>query len=298
MITTSLTNNNLTILIIDENGESKTYSANSSHPKWSEILDAINEKNEELIPRLLDTANSIMKYSNGNISIERGNLLYKGVSIGGVVVDRILEFYAKNLPFETIVRFLEKLLSNPSRRAIDELYKFLEHKNMPIIPNGNFLAYKGLTDDYWSIRSGNLTLLSGKVNEGGQIYNGIGEEIECVRTQVCDDSSIGCSTGMHAGSLSYAQEFAGRGGKVVIVEINPADVVSIPVDCEHQKLRTCKYKVVAEFERALDDTYTSEYDDSSEEYDNDDDNDDNYDDDYSDYDDDDDSHYDDGEIDY
>jgi hypothetical protein len=35
------------------------------------------------------------------------------------------------------------------------------------------------------------------------------------------------------------------------VEINPADVVSIPTDCNFQKLRTCKYKVVAEHELPL-----------------------------------------------
>jgi hypothetical protein len=31
----------------------------------------------------------------------------------------------------------------------------------------------------------------------------------------------------------------------MIVEVNPADVVSVPKDCSCQKLRTAKYKVVA-----------------------------------------------------
>jgi hypothetical protein len=279
MITTSLTNNNLTIIIDNENAESETYSVNSSHPKWSEILEATRTKNKELILKLLDTAGSILKYSNGDITIDKGNLFYKGVQIGGVVVDRILDFHSKNLPFETIVRFLKKLLNNPSKKAKYELYKFLEHKNMPLTPDGNFLAYKGLTNEYWSIHSGNLTMISGKVNERGQIFNGIGEEIECERNQVCDDRNVGCSTGIHAGSLSYAKNFAGS-GKIVIVEINPSDVVSVPIDCEHQKLRTCKYKVIAEFERALDDTYTSDYSSplSDEDYDEDYDEDEDYDD--------------------
>ena len=37
----------------------------------------------------------------------------------------------------------------------------------------------------------------------------------------------------------------------MVVEINPADVVSVPNDCDCQKLRTSKYKVVAHFERKL-----------------------------------------------
>ena len=35
-------------------------------------------------------------------------------------------------------------------------------------------------------------------------------------------------------------------GKVVIVKVNPKDVVSVPHDCNCQKLRTCAYTVVAE----------------------------------------------------
>jgi hypothetical protein len=62
---------------------------------------------------------------------------------------------------------------------------------------------------------------------------------------------------------------------MVLVEIDPADVVSIPTDCEFQKLRTCRYKVVAEYERPLDEhVYESRFstendDDVDEEWDDD-----------------------------
>ena len=47
------------------------------------------------------------------------------------------------------------------------------------------------------------------------------------------------------------------------VEIDPSDVVSVPLDCDCQKLRTAKYKVVAlheTIERPLDDGIYGEYD--------------------------------------
>ena len=116
--------------------------------------------------------------------------------------------------------FMQNLIDNPSKRAIDELYLFLEHK-MPITPEGTFIAYKGLREDYYSITSGKLELLHGKVDEQGHIFNGIGETIECVRNNVCDNKDISCSTGLHAGSKEYATGFAQ--GKVVRVEINPKD---------------------------------------------------------------------------
>ena len=66
--------------------------------------------------------------------------------------------------------------------------------------------------------------------------------------------------GFHAGSLDYAEGF-GRGGNLMIVEINPADVVSVPNDSDCQKLRTCKYKVVSLFKRKLVEPLCDEYGD-------------------------------------
>jgi hypothetical protein len=53
--------------------------------------------------------------------------------------------------------------------------------------------------------------------------------------------------------VDYAKNFMDRDGHLMLVEINPADVVSIPTDCQFQKLRTCKYKVVGEYEIDLND---------------------------------------------
>jgi hypothetical protein len=55
----------------------------------------------------------------------------------------------------------------------------------------------------------------------------------------------------------------------MIVEIDPADVVSVPHDCNCQKLRTTKYKVVSHhetIERPLDQMLVDDYydDDSLE----------------------------------
>ena len=81
------------------------------------------------------------------------------------------------------------------------------------------------------------------------------------RNKVDDNKDVGCSKGLHAGTLEYASGYACDNDKLVLVEIDPADVVSIPTDCEFQKLRTCKYKVVAEYERPLTEAvYPSQYD--------------------------------------
>ena len=130
-----------------------------------------------------------------------------------------------------------------------------------------------MQNDYYSIRAGNITLLKGIVRDGN-IYNAPGQEIVAKRNEVCDDKELGCEAGLHAGSVEYATDYA-SGRKVVIVEIDPANVVSIPTDCNCQKLRTCAYKVVGELpvekKAGLGDDYCDDYCDCDDDSDNNDD---------------------------
>jgi len=123
------------------------------------------------------------------------------------------------------------------------LYNFLQHEGLPITDHGTFLAYKGVRDDMFSC-TGNLKtrVLQGVVDGTGRIYNGVGETIEVERKDVDDNCNITCSHGLHAGSHEYASGF---GNVTVLVEIDPADVVSIPTDYDGQKARVCKYSVVS-----------------------------------------------------
>jgi hypothetical protein len=140
-----------------------------------------------------------------------------------------------------------KLNLNPSKRAVDELYTFLEHKNLPLTDTGNFLAYKAVRNNFTDKHT-------------GKFLNTVDSVLEMPRNKVDDNKEVGCSYGFHAGTVEYALGFACGDDKLVLVEINPADVVSIPTDCNFQKLRTCKYKVVGEYERPLEEAiYPSRY---------------------------------------
>jgi hypothetical protein len=231
----------------------KQYTADSSHNGWDAALEAIRNDNADALVKAIDVKNAVASYTVGNVRVVGNSVFYGTTRLGDSVVQRVLDFMNNNLDVTPFLKFLNKLHSNPSSRAVQELYSFLQHKNMPITSDGNFRAYKGLREDFYSISSGTLTLLQGKADTAGRIYNGVGETIECVRNGVDDNKDNTCSYGLHAGSLEYASGFAQ--GKLVIVEINPADVVSIPSDCNGQKLRTCKYTVVAEYEQPLDSVY-------------------------------------------
>jgi hypothetical protein len=137
----------------------------------------------------------------------------------------------------------------------------LNVKELPIDEEGYFYAFKGVESDFWSISGNTRTVVrKGKVNACGEIFNGVGEEIEVERNQVDKNQDVFCSTGLHVGSFSYAESFARTAkntckGKVVLVKVDPKDVVCIPRDSGCQKARCCRYTVVAEIADEV--TYSS-----------------------------------------
>ena len=242
MIPYILTDESLTVVV---NGKSLTME--SSNPSFREAVKAISDERWDDIEKLFDTSQAVEDYADGKVKVIEGVVYYDGEAVHNHVVGRILDFMRQGLPYKPLVRFLDKLMDNPSRRAVSELYAFLEHKAMPLTPDGNFLAYKGVRDDYTDWHS-------------GKFRNQVGDEHEMTRNKVCDDANIGCSHGFHAGSLDYAKSY-GNGGHLMVVEIDPRDVVSVPLDCDQQKLRTAKYKVVAHFEKKLEEPMCDDYDD-------------------------------------
>lgn len=220
----------------------ETYTITSDNPSYQQVLDAVvNKERPDIIADLFRTANAVKRYTNGKVQVVDGVLYYEGEEIHNIVVDRILSFMKAHLPVEPLIAFLDRLMQNPSRRSIAELYTFLEHGGFPITPDGCFLGYKGVTEDYRDVHSGQFDNRPGTVNQ-------------MPRQKVDDDFRRGCSYGFHVGTLNYA---TGWGSRTVIVKVDPADVVSVPEDCSFQKLRTSKYEVVCDYQGRLDDNLAS-----------------------------------------
>lgn len=255
----SLTNGTLTVVL--DNGAS-ILTARNDHPKWTEIVEAFKVGNETLLHSLISLKSVVEAYSVGELSINSTGVTYRGQPMHSVDSSRVMAFLRDGLPYKPIANYIARKMANPSARAIAELYNFLEHKNMPLTPEGKIIAYKGVQKDLYSVHGNTKTVVvKGTVNSEGKILNEIGAIIEIERSSCDDDFRNGCSFGLHAGSLSYAK---GWGPRVVLVEIDPADVVSVPDDCNCQKLRCCKYKVIGEYTGPMPDTLTTEFSDPDE----------------------------------
>ena len=235
-----LTENSLTVSV-----EGKTYTINSGHPSWRQAIESLKRKDYDSLKDLVSVKKAFSAFTGDKVKVIDNQVFFNGEPIHNYLSDKILSFMEKGLPHESLIKFLERLMANPSRRAVNELYAFLSHKNLPVTDAGTFLAYKSVRSDYTDHYSGNFN-------------NSIGNTLEMTRNNVCDDHNQGCSVGFHAGSLEYASSFGGGESVLLIVEIDPADVVSVPSDCNRQKLRTCKYTVVAKYDGPLPEHYTKD----------------------------------------
>ena len=241
--------------------DGKPYTMSTSNPNWNMAIEALKRQDKEALLELFDTTSAVINFSEGSIEIKDNKMFHSGEELHGHVVDRLFSHMENGLDYKPIARFIAKLQENPSHRSVSELYNFLEHKQMPLTEDGNFLAYKGVDQnktDRWS----------------GTIDNSEGQQVKISRNKVCDNANQGCSAGLHAGTYEYAKGYASGGGYVMLVEINPAHVVSVPHDCECQKLRTSEYRVIKECEKVIPEdrivwsntSYTDDIDEDDYEY--------------------------------
>lgn len=233
MSTPAILHNGNNIVVVYNNNH---YSATSAHKNFGKILEAIKNKAWETLPELFNIKTAIEKYASGFVKIVDDEFYYKDEVIHTTLTKKIMAMYEDGFSIDPMVRFLENLMENPSRTAVNELYLFLESGQMPITDDGHFLAYKKVRDDYRDVHS-------------GKFDNSIGQILSMDRRDVDDNRNNTCSYGFHFCSLAYLSNFGGS--RIMILKINPRDVVSIPADYNNTKGRTCRYEVVGEYNGSM-----------------------------------------------
>ena len=225
-----ISTNKITIIDI-KSSDPKPITFDASHPDFERVKAALLASDFEKAQEIVDnpTPTHEFNYGGSTITIENDEILYNGKPLNHGFVTRLKELREEGLRDATPwLRFLERVMRNPSQRIRDTLHTFVEDKHMALTEEGKILAYKGVREDLYDIYS-------------GTIRNDVGATIEVERGSVDDNPEHTCSNGLHIGDYEYASSW-GSNGKLLLVEFDPADAVSVPID--GQKLRTCKYKVI------------------------------------------------------
>jgi len=248
-MTYNISNTQATIVI-----EGEVFNIQSDDFRFDQVINLLGDNDKEGLLSILkvNSRAEIIAHEDGEFIFNEDDntISYNGVLIEGTLGDTLKALTQRNFKdLDRFKNFVNRLLKNPSSSSIKELYDFMSYKQLPISEDGYLIAYKGVRHNFYSSHGNIRTIVKqGSVDGSGRILNNLGDVIEVDRNQVDDNRDIGCSFGLHVGSMDYASSF---GAKTLLVKVDPADVVSVPTDCNYQKMRVCKYEVVSEIENEI-----------------------------------------------
>ncbi len=164
--------------------------------------------------------------------IKNGSAYIGGYKIPSSLSRRLVQFKNLGLDTKPLEKFWHRLRKNPLESSRQDLWTYLEKQHAPITREGRFIAYKQVRNNFKDFHTGKLD------NTPGQIVK--------MPREKCDSNRHNtCSTGLHVAAFMYAGWFK-KEGKLLEIEVDPQDVVSVPVDYNNQKTRVCRYNVLRE----------------------------------------------------
>lgn len=244
-----------------EDDDVDTANIDPSHEKFDEVFQLIvnsprDQSALDQVFQLVSVKRRIETLTRGRITVipEENRLVcnYGNVErdFSGRLVNRMIEAVADD-DEDTIgglFAFTERLAENPSFRAANELYDFLEAVDIKINSKGMVECFKKVNSDYKDVYS-------------NTIDNSVGSTPSVPRNMVDEDSEHTCSYGLHVCSYSYLGSYPGS--VILKVLVDPADFVAIPKDYYSlngsnqvkAKARVCKYEVVQDVSNKFDKNY-------------------------------------------
>ena len=223
--------NFITVSVDDE-----TYQITSDHPEFAKVEHYVKTKQWDKVFNILGLAKTLQNFTEGDVTFDGMDVSYKGKKINSYVTQKLIKMVQEGTSDATpLAKFLDKVMQSKYDHVKENLYKFLEWGNIPLTADGDFLGYKSVRADYKDVRTGTFD-------------NSPGTTVRMERSKVVSDPSQGCSAGLHVGVAQYVSGFGGA--KTIVVKVDPRNVVSVPAEYNHQKMRTCEYFVVGDFNPA------------------------------------------------
>ena len=245
-------------------------SITKTHPNFNRLVEyflATPTPDADEVERLVDPTKAIgeaVKAISNLITVDLKNVYFMGVPVTGGLGDHLLQRLHEGEDWERFARFLANLEENPSARAKDAVFQWVERNGLTITEDGRFLGYKAVQETGLSSHAGPNNFVNGVLyGEPGVSYHvphEVGSVISKRRGDVDENTKEACSTGLHVGTEKYAKGFAPR---LLTVAVNPRDVVSVPDSDLEWKIRVSEYEVISiaddsQFQRSSYNLATSE----------------------------------------
>lgn len=223
-----------TITIIGDDGLPSI--VNQDHPNYLAISLGLHRGDD--VSSLLNVQKQIEELDD-RVYVKEDVIYFDDEPVHNTLTRTILRYLREGRDTTGLVKFMELLAENPSKRGRECLFDWVQDRDLTIDEEGFFIGWKGVRPDMRSVNSG-TAFVDGEEHTGN-IPNEVGAIITMPRTEVMDDPTVACHVGLHVGTYDYAKGF----GQVLLeVRVNPAHVVSVPTGSESWKIRCCEYQVV------------------------------------------------------
>ena len=234
----------------------------SEHPAFSEIVAALvrGESPARFVSLSAALADSALVEAD-DVELLDDVVYYKGEAVHSNLANTIVRYAREGRDTANLERFLANLDANPSHRSREQLFTWVNAKDLTIDEDGFIVGFKGVRQDvpdyvvvdddddyvdhderFVSVHAGTASV-DGVLYEDQRIPQWPGAVVSMDRSKVSDDPAEPCHEGLHVGNYRYASSWTSN---VVVLEVrvNPADVVSIPSDSSCEKMRCCRYEVL------------------------------------------------------
>lgn len=255
------------------------------YSKVTSLLEEPNTRIEEAAYELYDLMAPVARVKRGidssfylsdNLVTQGGSVYFGKHLLENTLASHLLSLLDDdNTPineslWKSYIKFLDNLHQNVDENIRKQLFRWMDYENKAgngfgITDDGCIVGYKGCEGTILepvSIFTGRAIVDGVEVE--GQIPNRVGSVISMPRSAVQFDPKVGCAQGLHVGTRDYAVQWAPI---LLLVKVNPRDVVSVPYECESQKMRVCEYTVL-KITDVLDEHKMYHPDETEEDWDN------------------------------
>jgi hypothetical protein len=172
------------------------------------------------------------KFNTMDVS-DDGMLVIGGIKFDNKISKKIADLFYQGYDIKGYYKLLKKIADNPEAAVKSGLLDFIAQNDLPITTDGNFLAYK-------------VTRADGYDHHSGTVKYEVGKYVEMDREDVDDSRGVCSGAGLYFASIGYYSYHFGNDGRSArfLVEVDPADVVSIPTSYQNSKGRCCRMKVI------------------------------------------------------
>lgn len=220
-----ITNNSVTVF-----SNNFPYTADKTHPKFTQIVNKLRAGTFLSSDLSLFDLSIEIPTTIGNLVVSKNGVEFFNPNtntktpIHGTIADRILENWQNGFEITGLANFLGKLLQNPYKVVIDNLYNYLEKYKLAISEDGDIVGIKAIHPNYTSIFKPSFRYcFSGTISE--------------LLSELETNPLASTGRGLYFGFEQFVFGFGRPDSLVIAVKVNPAHIIGIPEDSGYQKMR-------------------------------------------------------------